>query len=70
MVKQPYFMTNKDWYTVNENEELVLTTLAPKEAIEDYNQRKAEYEKKVKNLSKDEYVDFLMSEDSWLSFPI
>ena len=70
MVKQPYFMSNKEWYTTNENEELVLTNLAPKEAIEDYNQRKAEYEKKVKNLSKDEYVDFLMSEDSWLAFPI
>ena len=70
MVKQPYFMSNKEWYTTNENEEFVLTALAPKEAIEDYNQRKAEYEKKVKNLSKDEYVDFLMSEDSWLAFPI
>ena len=70
MVKQPYFMSKREWYTTNENEELVLTALAPKEAIEDYNQRKAEYEKKVKNLSKDEYVDFLMSEDSWLAFPV
>ena len=70
MVKKPYFMSKKEWYATNENEELVLTALAPKEAIEDYNQRKDDYKKKIKNMSDEEYLNFLMSEDSWLVFPL
>jgi hypothetical protein len=69
MVKQPYFMTNKDWYTTNDNEELILTALAPKEAIDDYNRLKTEYHDKIKAMDKEEYIKFVMSEDSWLSFP-
>jgi hypothetical protein len=69
MVKQPYFMTNKDWYTTNDNEELILTALAPKEAIDDYNSLKTEYHDKIKAMDKEEYIKFVMSEDSWLSFP-
>lgn len=70
MVKQPYFMSNDKWFTTNENDEYVLTSLAPKEAIEDYKQRREAYKNKVGALSQEEYVDFLMSEDSWLNFPL
>ena len=70
MVKQPYFMSNDSWFATNENGELVLTSLAPKDAIDVYNKMKAEYQNKVKNFSEEEYLDFIISEDSWLRFPL
>ena len=62
MVTQPYFMSNEEWYTVNENGEYVLTDKAPQKAVEDYNEYKNEYIKKVKGKTIDEYLDFLVSE--------
>ncbi len=70
MITMPYFMSNKEWYVVNENEEYVLTDKAPQKAVEDYNKHKNEYIKKVKWKTTDEYLDFLNTEDSWLIFPI
>lgn len=69
MVKQPYFMSNRDWYTTDEDDNLILTPSAPIEAIKDYNNHKKEYAQKIKSMSKEEYISFIMSEDSWLSFP-
>lgn len=69
MLNQPYFMKDEKWFTANEDGEYVLTKLAPKEAVEDYNKCRDEYLKKINKMSDDEYVDFLNSEDSWLSFP-
>lgn len=70
MIKQPYFMSNKDWYTTNENDELILTKLAPQKAVEDYNSEKTKFIAKMKNITNEEYLDFVMSEDSWYIFPM
>ena len=70
MITMPYFMSNEEWYIVNENGEYVLTDKAPQKAVEDYNNYKNEYIKKVKGKTIDEYLDFLDTEDSWLVFPI
>jgi ribosome biogenesis GTPase A len=70
MVKQPYFMSNKEWYTTNDDDELILTALAPKEAIEDYNNHKEEYAQKISKFTKEQYIEFIMSEDSWLTLPL
>lgn len=38
-VKQPYFLTNEDWYYFDENEfRYKLTDKAPEEAVESYKQ--------------------------------
>ena len=70
MITMPYFMSNEEWYVVNENREYVLTDKAPPKAVEDYNEYKNEYIKKVKGKTIDESLDFLIKEDSWLAFPI
>lgn len=70
MVTQPYFMTQKEWYTVDENDNYILTNKAPKKAIDDYNTRKAEYVAKIKKMSQEELIVFFENEDSWLSFPL
>lgn len=36
--KIPYFMTNKEWYTIDANLKLVLTDKAPQEAVKSYNE--------------------------------
>lgn len=70
MVTQPYFMTQKEWYTVDENDNYILTDKAPQKAIDDYNTRKAEYVAKIKKMSQEELFLFFENEDSWLSFPL
>ena len=70
MVTQPYFMSNKNWYSIDEDENYILTTSAPKEAVEDYDKRKSEYIAKVKKMTQEQYLDFIESEDSWLSYPL
>ena len=63
-------MSNKEWYTTNDDDELILTALAPKEAIDDYNKHKEEYAQKISKFTKEQYIEFIMSEDSWLAFPL
>lgn len=70
MVKQPYFMSKKEWFTKNENGEYILTEFATKEAVDDYNQRREEYQQALKGMTDEEYIDFITSEDSWLTFPV
>ena len=69
MVTQPYFMTNKEWYTTNEDGEYLLTDKAPKEAVKDYNERKAEYLKRMATLTVEDALNIVEDED-WLIFPI
>ena len=69
MVNQPYFMTNKDWYTINEEGEYLLTDKAPKQAVKDYNERKTEFLKRMATLTADTALDINEDED-WLIFPI
>ena len=69
MVTQPYFMTNKEWYTTNEDGEYLLTDKAPKEAVKDYNERKAEYLKRMATLRVEDALNIVEDED-WLIFPI
>lgn len=69
MVEQPYFMKNKEWYTTNDDGEFILTDKAPKEAVEDYNERKAEYLKRMSTLNVDDMLDINEDED-WLIFPL
>lgn len=71
MIGEPYFMKNKDWYSIDENGNYVLTKLAPQEAIDDYNKLKQEYLQQQKELEKKGIDAYLtIREDDWLQFPL
>lgn len=39
LIEKPYFLTNKEWYKYDEKtKKYVLTDIAPKKAIESYNE--------------------------------
>lgn len=69
MIARPYFMSDKSWYTTNEEGEFFLTDKAPKEAIEDYTKRKEEYVKKLSDMNLEEALE-ISEDDDWLIFPI
>lgn len=65
------FMENKDWYTTNENGELVLTDNAPKEARIDYEKHRKEYIDRVGKMSLQERMeDSLIEDHDWFIFPL
>ena len=71
MVTRPYFMSNENWYTMDEDGNIVLTKSAPEKAVLEYNQFKKDYNDRVKKLkTKDDVIDFFMSEEHTFSFPL
>lgn len=61
------FLQNDKWYTKNEKGEILLTSLAPQKAKQDYKKAKQDYQNK---LNKDNNSMELFMEDSWLKFPL
>ena len=69
MMTRPYFMSDKNWYTTNEDGEFILTNKAPKEAVKDYNTYKQEYIKRITEKNLEEMLD-IDEDNDWLIFPI